>query len=190
MEKKSNEWYLEGLRHHRSEVLTDIFREFFPGIRTHICKNNGTETEAWDVFMDAIEVVYRKVRKDELVLTSAFHTFLFSICKNRWLNVLRQKKHDSGVTVEDPEVLKIMAGVSEAIEETDRFKLMREKFTQLPDSCRQLLDLVWHSNKSMDEIARELGFSSKYIRKRKHNCKSHLTELIKQDKRFQELRYA
>ena len=187
--QKTNTWYLEGINKRSSEVLEAIFADFFPMIKNHIIKNSGDEAAAQDVFMDAIEVIYRKVQQDKLTLTSKFSSYLFAICKQLWLNVLRKhKKINKRVTIDDPVVSNKVEELSEHFETTERYKLMREKFHLLSESCKQLLNLSWHSNQNMQEIAKKMSFTYGYALKRKHQCKTKLVELVRKDSRFKDLK--
>ncbi len=189
-DKYSNEDYLNGIRNHDPDILQHILIEFFSGIEYHIVSNNGTKEEAHDIFMDALEIVYRKVKKGDFEISCAFYTFVFAVSKNLWLKRLRGKKYQSRVTTDDWEVLKLGDYPAQAIEKTERFKLYREKFALLGEDCRKILGWFLLENKNMKEIASLMGFKSEgYARKRKFQCKEKLTELIKQDVRFVELKY-
>ncbi|KAA3624815.1 MAG: sigma-70 family RNA polymerase sigma factor [Bacteroidetes bacterium] len=186
--KYSNEDYLNGIRQHDSGVLQYIFKEYLPLIEYYIISNKGTKEAAEDIFMDALEAIYRKVKNNELKLTCAFYTFLFAICKNLWYKKLRGRKYQSGVTMDDWEVLKLGAYPEEAMVRTERFKLYREKFNLLGEDCKKILHWFLIDNKDMKEIASLMGFKSEgYARKRKFQCKQKLTEMIKNDDRFEEL---
>lgn len=188
--KFSDETYLEGILTHDGSVLRSIFHEFLPGIQRHILSNNGTLEEGEDVFMDALEVIYRKVKDGKLELISSFYTYLFEICKRLWLKKLRRKKFHSKVTIDDWKVLKLGEEPKELIEQTERFKLYREKLNLLRDDCQKILRLALIEKKSMKEIAAIMDYSGEsYARKRKFQCKEKLLELIRKDARFKELKF-
>lgn len=185
---QANEWYLEGIKQRSSKVIEAIFHDFFPMIKNHVIKNSGSAEAAQDVFMDAIEAIYRKVREDKLQLTSKFSTYLFEVCRRLWLNELRkQKRIDKQATIDDPKLYKIVEELNEPLEKTERYRLMREKFQLLKADCQRILSLSWHSQHSLQEIATMMDLTYGYARKRKHLCKTKLIELVRQDRRFQEL---
>ncbi len=185
---KENQRYLLGLKNQTGEVLREIYDKYLPGIVAYIVKNSGEEQDAEDVFHDALIVIYRKVKDDSLDLSSSFYTYLFAICKNLWLKKLNRKKRQSGVTIENAEVLTNENDAEQAIETTERFALYREKFQLLGEDCQRLLQLFF-DKKSMEEIAEAMGFGSEgYARKRKCQCKDKLTKLIREDERFDELK--
>jgi RNA polymerase sigma factor (sigma-70 family) len=188
-DKLSNEEYLVGIYQHDTKILESIFKDLLPGIERHVLANKGTKEAAQDIFMDALEVIYRKVDSGRLELTCAFYSYLFAICKNLWFKKLRRKKYQSGVTTDDWQVLNLGVYPEQELEQTERYSLYREKFASLGEDCRKILQWFLVDGKSMKEIASLMGFKSdKYARKRKFQCKQKLTEMIKKDDRFDELK--
>jgi RNA polymerase sigma factor (sigma-70 family) len=183
-----NEWYLAGIQSKDRIVLQSIFQEYQPMVVNYVLANSGNEEDARDVFMDAIEALYRRLSTRELLLTSKFSTFLFEVCRRLWYKQLRRKKFQSGVTIEHPMVFNRPFELEPHFELTEEYKLLREKFGELQEDCRKLLLLSWHSGKDMAAIAKELNFTYAYARKRKHVCKERLIELIKSDCRYRELK--
>ncbi|MBL7794060.1 MAG: sigma-70 family RNA polymerase sigma factor, partial [Saprospiraceae bacterium] len=110
-----NTYYLDGIRHHRPEVIRGVFSEFLPMVAAFIRQNSGTDEDARDIFMDALEAVYRKLRDDDLELTASFSTYLFEICKRLWYKRFRRKKFESGVTTDDAEVLTIVQELDQSL---------------------------------------------------------------------------
>lgn len=179
---------LQGLKNRDDSILRKMYDLYFPSIRSFVINNNGLVEDAQDVFHDALIVVYRKAKDDSFELTSSLFTFLFSICKNLWLKKLKRNSRQSGVTIEGLKVLTLDASVLDVLEQSERFALYREKLMILGTDCQKLLQLFF-DKKSMKEIALIMGFASEgYARKRKFKCKERLTELIRADKRFKELK--
>ena len=81
MQESNNEKYIEGIRNHDNTVLKEIYDAFFASVQLFIRSNFGTEEDAKDVFQESIIIIYRKIKKNELVLTCSFKTYLFSVCK-------------------------------------------------------------------------------------------------------------
>lgn len=189
MAEHPNEWYLDGIKNRSDEVIQTIFDNYLPVITGFICKNSGNREDAQDIFMDAMEAIYRKLQDGNLILTSKFSTYLYEICKRLWYKRLRRKKWDSGVTPDDPVVSNLVKEMDKPIEETERLKLLRDKFALLPEDCQKVLKLSWHTDMNLKEIAELMGWTYGYARKRKHLCLEKLIDLIKGDDRFGELGY-
>lgn len=184
--------YLSGIRNHDESVLTEIFRAYFERIRIFILANHGNDQDAEDIFMDALEAIYRQVTKKRLDdLSCSFYTYLFEICKRLWYKNLRRRKRHSGVTPEDLAVLTDDEDPQQALEDTERHGLFWEKFCLLGKDCQQVLTLSIWDKLSAEEIAAEMGYASAgYARKKKHDCREQLLGYIEQDPRFAEVRFS
>lgn len=188
MAQHPNEWYLQSIKEKDNAGIKAIYQEFLPMIVDHVRKNSGGTDDAKDIFADALMSLLDKFREEELVLTCQFSTYLFQVCKNLWNKKLRRKKFDAGVTPEELQVSNVAEEMDPILEKTERHQLLREKFAKLSEDCRLVLDLAWHSGKSMQEVGEAMGWTYAYVRKRKSQCKSKLIESIKADARFHELK--
>ncbi len=178
--------YLNGLVQNDGTILRQLYAAFFPRISTFIQQNQGTQDDAQDIFQEALMVIYHKAKEEEFELTSAFYTFLYSICKNLWLKELRKKSRE-GVTIREEMVYTEDAEIEEAIHRRARARLYRQKFQALGEDCQQVLSMGF-SKKPMVEIAEVMGYASpEYARKKKFTCKDKLIQMIKSDPIYQEL---
>jgi hypothetical protein len=74
------------------------------------------------------------------------------------------------------------------LEKVDEQNLFWSAFQQLGEECQKLLRLFFDKEK-MAKIAEMMGYGSEgYAKKRKFQCKEKLVELIKTDRRFDELK--
>lgn len=190
MAKHLNEWYTEGLLQQKPEVVRSIFAEFLPPVIAFVRANAGTQEDAKDVFMYALEIVYRKLKAGDLELSALFSTYLQAICRRHWLKSLRRNKFDAGVTPDDPVVSNTMGKDqdTEFSENSERKVLFAEKFQEIPKDCQMVLSLSWNTEMSMEEVAEALGWTYAYVRKRKTVCKKTLIDAVQADPRFVELR--
>jgi RNA polymerase sigma factor (sigma-70 family) len=184
----STEAIIDGIRRHDRKIIRYVFDTFFPMIKQMVgTLGNGAEKDAEDIFMSGLEVIYLKTLDESFSLSCAFSTFLFEVCKRKWLSELRRSKR-AKVTVprrEDPAA--DVPGFEEAFEKAERYALYREKFGLLDKTCRRVLELGFNKY-SGEEIALAMGFGSAgYALKRKHTCKKRLFELIRNDPRYIEL---
>lgn len=190
MAQHSNEWYLNGLWEQSNEVIQAMVEDFLPMVIHFVTTNSGTRMDAEDLFQDALVVVYRKVQNGGLSLNenTKLSTYFFEICRRIWFKKLRQKKYDAGVTPEELPVSTMVVEDDLTIDYSERLNLLNNKFTILGDTCQKVLNLSWHTNKSMKEIAADMNWTYEYARKKKHECKEKLIGLIKGDRRYDELK--
>lgn len=181
----SHDELVRGIRNSDRTTLAYVYSTWFPMIRDFIGKNAGTEEDARDIFQEGMLVLFDKVQGSEVEWKSTLKTFLFAVCRNKWLMVLRKRKIQN--TVADLESLsEIESEVAEDIEKSERYKLMRKGFDQLGTECQQVLNLFFEGQ-SMKEIAEKLSFTPAYAKKKKFICQKKLIDLVSADPSFQEL---
>src|SRR3989339_1281700 len=83
---------LNGILRNDTIVLQYIYKNFYSKINFFIKKNNGDDDDANDIFQEAIIIIYRKLKANELVLDCTFETYLYSICRFLWLKQLEKRK--------------------------------------------------------------------------------------------------
>lgn len=177
---------MEGIVTGNRQVIKEFYKVNYPYIRKYIIQNSGNETDAEDVFQDALIMVYQKFKTETLEIHSSLRTYFYAICKNIWRNRLRRNKKlvfDSDLIVSG----KTDFSIIEEMERKERELVYRKYFMELSVACRELLTMVFEG-KSMREIANTTEYSEGYARKKKFDCKKSLMEMIENDSVYQELR--
>jgi RNA polymerase sigma factor (sigma-70 family) len=181
--------YITALMENDQRLIGEIYQRFAGKVKGMILSNNGTEDDAADVFQEALVDIYRKAASGNFTLTCPFEAFLIVICRNKWLSQL-EKKQRQGVTFKDPEEYTIGTDVFREAEIVRQHQLRRnlleQKFGQLGDGCKELLQLSW-SGRSMEEVSDILKVSYGYARKKKSECMGKLTELVQTAPDFKQL---
>ncbi len=180
--------YIQALVENNHHLMEELFASYSPGIKKMIIKNGGTITEAEDIFQNALLKIHQRALKG-FVLTCPFNAFIYTVCKNMWINELK-RKNNSRVTFTDIGGYTISDDVFENAKQIQlgnaRRALLDKKLEELGQSCKELLKLVW-SGKPQEEVAEILHTSYGYIRKRKSDCIGKLTLLIQQSPEFGDL---
>jgi len=158
-------------------------------IRSMILKNSGSIDDARDVFQDAMVILFKKLKTEEIVLQCSFNTYFYSICKHLWL----QKIHKRAV-----EVTKIRE-IVESIElpeddliqiydvEEEKHRLYQKHFVRLGSECQKLLSMFLKKS-SIREVTDLMGYNSeRYTKVRKHRCKEELKRRILNDPDYDRL---
>lgn len=166
-------------------VLQYIYKKYFNRISYYIKKNRGIDDDVYDIFQEAIIIIYRRLKANELVLTEdcSFETYLFAVCRLLWLKQLDTKKRRKMEYYEkedDIDQIDTTDLIGE-IEKNERYRLYQKHFMKLNEDCRKVLQL-YLKKVSLKEIAEKMGYKSEiYAKKRKYQCKEHLVNSIKQD---------
>ncbi|MEJ7740881.1 MAG: sigma-70 family RNA polymerase sigma factor [Chitinophagaceae bacterium] len=184
--------YIDALLNNDVAVLEEIYKKFSGKIKWMVLQNNGSESDAADVFQDALLSVYNKAKTNNFILTCPFDAFIYLISRNKWLNELSKRKSHK-VTITDFDGYNDIGEDSFKLADEcrlheERKYLLDEKVKELSENCQQLLRLSW-SGKPMDEVAKKLGLTYGYARKKKSECMAQLVALIKQSSGFKSLKW-
>ncbi|HCE58946.1 MAG TPA: hypothetical protein DER09_14215 [Prolixibacteraceae bacterium] len=186
----SDEQILKGILRHDNLILQYIYKQYYYNINYFIRKNQGSEDDASDIFQEAIIIIYRKIKENDLVFEkSSFKGYLFSVCRLLWLKQLekrrveKEKLNDSLPYQEDL----YDDNLNEIVIKNERYGLYQKHFGALSTDCQKLLQLFFEKV-SLKEIAIMMGYKSeKYAKKRKFKCKELLISRIKQDAEFKKI---
>lgn len=186
----SDEQILKGILRHDNLILQYIYKQYYYSINYFIRKNQGSEDDASDIFQEAIIIIYRKIKENDLIFEkSSFKSYLFSVCRLLWLKQLekrrieKEKLNDSLPYQDDL----YDESLNEIISKNERYGLYQRHFGELSSDCQKLLQLFFEKV-SLKEIAMVMGYKSeKYAKKRKFKCKELLISRIKQDAEFKKI---
>lgn len=186
----SDEQILKGVLRHDNLILQYIYKQYYYKINYFVKKNQGSEDDASDVFQEAIIVIYRKLKENDLIFQkSSFAGYLFSVCRFIWLKQLekrrieREKLND---TLPFQENL-YDENLVELVDKNERYSLYQKHFATLSPDCQKLMQLFFEKV-PLREIAKIMGYKSeKYAKTRKYKCKEILIKRIKQDTEFKKI---
>jgi RNA polymerase sigma-70 factor (ECF subfamily) len=105
-------------------------------------------------------------------------TWLLAIARHKAVSVLRQRSeayldHDMAATVADPS-----DDAETVLDREDRSKIIRKCLTRLSPSHREIIDLVYYHEKSVDEAARIVGVPKSTVKTRMFYARNHLAKLL------------
>lgn len=158
------------------EDLKYLMEKLFPMISKLVQSNSGTHEDAQDVFMYGIGELFFKAQQGTLRQEAQLSTILYAICRNYWLKTLRKNKPNAELTNDLENVLTNVD--PEDIEDWERIKVIRQQMELLSKTCRRLIELVFHSDLDMRQIAHELGLTYASVRVRKTECITRLRKLV------------
>lgn len=187
MKRLSTQEILDGIRKKNNPVLKTVYKDNYPVIENFVLKNSGSSLDAEDIFQDAIVIIYRKIKKNELNLDCSFGTYIFSVCKVLWYKELRNRKNLQSDSYDEDGIQYLDDAILTMKDDFDKPKLIQKHLMNMNSDCRKIL-MLFYSNVPLKEISKILGFSGEnYAKKRKFICKEKLIELIKKDPRYDEV---
>jgi RNA polymerase sigma factor (sigma-70 family) len=178
----TDEALLAGLLKRDSGIIRFIYKEYYPTIKFLITTNSGTDSDAEDVFQDALYIVFKKLVQGNLVLTSSFKTFFYSICRNLWLQRLDRRVFSSEfLELENIGEAQDSIFTEQSDPDDEKYRLYQEHFLSLSEDCQKILRLFM-KKVSLKDIADIMGFKTeKYAKTRKFMCKEKLKNSILND---------
>ena len=180
---------LNGIRRNDTIVLQYIYKNFYSNINFFIKKNSGDDDDANDIFQEAIIIIYRKLKTNELVLDCSFETYLYSVCRFLWLKQLDKRKVEKEKIKDNQEYHDDIYddNLEKVADLNERYRLYQKHFANLGKDCQKVLQLYF-DKVPLKNIAQIMGFKSeKYAKKRKFKCKEYLIKNIKQDLEYNKI---
>lgn len=180
---------LNGILRNDTIVLQFIYKNYYSKINFFIKKNNGDDDDANDIFQEAIIIIYRKLKANELVLDCTFETYLYSICRFLWLKQLEKRKIEKESIKDNHEFNDELYddSLDKVTDLNDRYRLYQKHFANLGKDCQKILQLYF-DKVPLKTIAQMMGFKSeKYAKKRKFSCKEYLIKSVKQDLEYKNI---
>ena len=178
---------LAGLRKRDNRVLQYIYKNSYNPVRQLVLHNAGSESDAEDIFQEALIVIFKKLKDEQdFELNAAFSTYLYSIARLLWLKHLRNiKKIEIDPLNRDMEERIEFEEPSPVQDKDLRMAIYQRTLLKIPEDCQKILQLTAQDLTS-SEIAEQLGFRSEgYVRKRRHFCKEYLINKVKEDPDYQ-----
>ena len=147
-----------------------LYFKYYPKIEWYILKNNGTKTEAADVFQDSMIVLYHRLKQDATPLQSSIWTYLYSVCRNTWLKKMRTKGRVVSIT-EKYATIPSEGNHPETLIQEERAKFIQETLKDMKEDCKKILLFYYFDKLPMKTIAKKMKFSNEQVAKnKKYNC--------------------
>lgn len=180
--KHSDKSLVEGLRKGDDKTLNYLYQNYFGTVKSYIIKNSGTEDDAYDIFQDALMVVFKKFQHNGVELTSDLKAYVFGIARKLWCNQLRTRKeihtNEENDIIDDSELERLL--------EIPIEQIVQRSFLKLPEDSQKVLSMHLEGL-SYEQIAKNMGYkSATYARRKKYLCKEELVRIIKDDPDYQE----
>lgn len=158
----------------RAQAIQHLYTHDFPKIRTFICKNSGTESDAEDAFQEGLVIFYENVCRGKFNGNSKVETYLFAVCKNIWLQELR-KQHRGGDLSDG---LELIVNPDDSVDLNDL--LLAQVFDELKEDCQKVLIEYYYRNKGISELRELLNMASdQVVKNKKGRCLKYLLNLMK-----------
>jgi RNA polymerase sigma-70 factor (ECF subfamily) len=132
---------------------------------------------AEDIVSEVFLSVWR--RADSFKAQCQVTTWLLAIARHQAVSALRRRSEaqldtDMAASIADPS-----DNAETLLDRQDRSKIVRACLTQLSPAHREIIDLVYYHEKSVEEVARIVGVPRSTVKTRMFYARSHLAKLLK-----------
>lgn len=181
----SDEQLISSLASGDSSTINYIYKSCYPTIEKMVFKMNGSVDDAYDIFQDAVTILYEKAKNNDLQLSCRFSTYITAVAKHMWLKKMSQKKNQGFSTLSD--YLEETIGVHDTVHQFFEFEQNVSKLTdclkQLGEPCNTVITAFYIQNKSMQDIATNLGYTNaENAKTQKYKCLNRLRKLFFNEK--------
>jgi RNA polymerase sigma factor (sigma-70 family) len=169
---QSDEVLIQGLQNGSPKALEFIYSTYWPMIANFVRLNHGNLQEAEDLYQEGIITLYEQVRKGNFQMSSSLKTYLYSICRNKWLSKLKKQ-----VPITDLEEHLQQIPAEEPIAETPYLDEVALKLAieGLGEPCRTVIVGYYYHKLSLEQIAESLNYSNANVAKQqKFRCVERL----------------
>ena len=161
-----------------------LYRQHSKTVTGWILKNGGNETDAADIFQEAMVVLFGKSQNEDFRLTCRIGTYLFAVSKHIWYKKLQQNQKQPGFLPDNAggEEGKDWAyedDIKAHEEREGHYDQLNAALQQLGEPCSSLLKAYYHKDMSMQEIAAAFGYTNPDNAKtQKYKCLARLRKLF------------
>lgn len=174
-----DELILAEIRKSNEVALRELYKTYYPMVRSLILSNSGTEPEAKDVYQEAIIAFYENVQRENFVLTCKIKTYLYAICRRLWLKRLSEKKRFHGKIEEAETFLGIEEEFGELEKREQEYDVMKRSLEGLGEPCRTLIKDFYIQDMSMESIRQKHGYTNAdNAKNQKYKCLQRLKKLF------------
>ena len=166
----NEEELINRIKSNDQSAFEKLFRIYFPRLKRYAQTILENTNEAEDLIQDVFVQVWNK--RDELISEKHFASFLYTMVKNKCLNLLKRK------VVEEKFVVTQLNSATEELyhlsfQSDEDFSSMEEKLndelekilTKMPERCQQAFRLKWIDGKKNHEIAKSMNISTTMVDK-------------------------
>ena len=136
------------------EAFAELFAHFAPRVKGYLMRLGASNGQAEEVTQDAMLTIWRKAHLFDRKKAAA-STWIFTIARNRRIDILRQQKYPE-LDANDPALVPdTPAQADDEVIAEQRGELVRAALDKLPEEQRELVRLAFYNGWSHGQLADE-----------------------------------
>ena len=157
-------------------AMNQLYNRHNVRVYRFILRLTRNETIAEDLVSEVFLDVWRQAGRFEQ--RSQVSTWILAIARNKAISAMRRRTdeeldEDALALVEDP-----CDDPEEALEKTERSALLRKCLQQLSAAHREIIDLVYYHEKTVEEAAEITGIPAATVKTRMYYARQQLAALV------------
>ncbi len=174
----SDEMLLEGIASGERTAMHVLYARHNVRVFRFILRIVGDASVAEDLVSQVFLDVWRTAGQFEG--RSQVSTWMLAIARFKALTALRNRRHED---IDQEEVLQIADGGDTPETSMDRSQTsatLRKAIAKLSPAHREIIDLVYYHEKSVEEVGQIIGIPQATVKTRMFYARKHLAELLKE----------
>ncbi len=169
-----------------NKAIKVIYSTMYPTIEKMVFKLGGNREDAYDVFQDAVTILFEKAKSGSLELSCKLSTYVTAVAKNIWTNKQLEKKRLFVANYEiDEDALHL--DISNDIQTFNILELHSKSLLQslkkLGEPCTKLINSFYIQHKTMQWIADTFGYTNaENAKSQKYKCLNRLRKIFFDEK--------
>jgi RNA polymerase sigma factor (sigma-70 family) len=162
-----------------SRVIQWLYDDLYPKIRAYVTTNSGQESDAEDIFQEALMKLLLYAKTDRLKPDANIEGFVYIICTNAWKSKSKKSSKVSFVELHHETTM-----VDEEVEDFEEEKMeqvnsLTHCLQLVGENCKKLLQLINYEKLSHKEVALAMDYSSvNAVKTRHYKCKKKLLKIM------------
>jgi RNA polymerase sigma factor (sigma-70 family) len=187
MSNENTKYFCDSLINGDNKGILKIYQLVYPKVLKFVLKNSGQTEDAEDVFQKALIQFSARLKLKRVEFHSSFEAYLFTICMNLWRRELNLKKRRVTNIPNQEHYDEHSDSIQELLEQ-EKWELYTEMFNKLSENCKEVLGF-YYNKVSYADIVKKLSYTTESVaRQRVFKCRKKLSDLVKKDKRFKQLK--
>ena len=166
---------IAGIKSGDESIMEYVYQNYYPMIAHFVKNNRGNDNDAEDLYQEGLLVVFQKIREGEEI--RFLKTYIYSVCRLKWLNMLRYKRRHAEQIIDNYESFEVL--IEDAENDIVPYQqAMQQALAQLDETCRQLLLAFYFEKLSMEAIALRFQYNQANTAKSKKNkCMDRIRQI-------------
>ena len=181
--------WIKAIKQNSNSALSTLYNEHKLPCLGWLKKNyNLPHEDAIEVFQLSVVILYENVISGKLkTLSSSVNTYLFSIARNKALELCRRRQKDLRQRNTKQVIIDYLTSDEDGIAHKhlleDKIESAMQLLNEIGDPCKKLVSLFYLSQKSITEITEEMAYKNTDTTKnQKYKCIKRLQSMMKSNK--------